>query len=345
MTVVSYARPLALALALAGAALPAAGQRYTLGGGGAAVYNLAGEVTVAPASGADVVVEVTRGGEDARALRVDRSGGNLRIVYPGDRVVYGRMGRNSSTQMSIGSDGTFGGGMRFRQRRVTIAGSGRGTRAWADVRVLVPAGRTVAIHQGVGRVSVNNVNGRLSVQTAAAPVRTAGTRGELDIDTGSGAIEVRGAEGDVSLDAGSGSVTVDAVRGSSVKVSTGSGSVTGTNLRAPAVNVEVGSGSVRLSGVSARDVSVETGSGGVQLALSSDAQRVNVETGSGGVTLGLPAGFGADLHVETGSGGIDVQVPVTNRRVARSRFDGRIGDGGGRVEIDTGSGGVRVHRN
>ncbi|HEY7766771.1 DUF4097 family beta strand repeat-containing protein [Longimicrobium sp.] len=336
-------RPLAIALALvAGAALPATAQRFVLGTS-ATVYNLAGEVTVAPGSGNQVVVEVTRGGDDASQLRVNHTGGTLRVVFPGDRVVYPRMGRNSRSQLRVASDGSFGGALRARQ--VTVAGSGRGTRAWADVRVLVPAGRSVSVHQGVGRVSVTNVDGRVQVHGSSASVATAGTRGSLQLNTGSGSIQVRGAQGDVTADAGSGSVSVDGVRGSRVQLETGSGEVSATNLRAETVAVEVGSGEVNLSGIHARDVSVETGSGSVQLAMASDAQRVSVDTGSGSVTLGLPAGFGADLHVDTGSGGIDVEVPVTNRRTARSRFDGRIGDGDGRVVIDTGSGGVRVHRN
>jgi hypothetical protein len=343
MKTLARVRPLLLALALAaGAALPAGAQRFVLGSS-ATVYNLVGEVTVAPGSGSQVVVEVTRAGEDASQLRVNHTGGTLRVVFPGERVVYPRMGRTSRTQMDVGADGSFGRG--GRSRRVTIAGSGRGTRAWADVRVLVPAGRSVSVHQGVGRVSVTNVDGQLNVRGASASVATSGTRGGLQVHTGSGSIQVRGAQGDVTASAGSGSVTVDGVRGSRVQVETGSGSVSATNLRAEAVAVEVGSGSVTMSGIQARDVSVETGSGSVRLGMASDAQRVSVDTGSGSVTLGLPASFGADLHVDTGSGGIDVQVPVTNRRTSRSRFEGRIGDGNGRVEIDTGSGGVRVHRN
>lgn len=343
MMAIARVRPLVLALALvAGAALPAGAQRFVLGGS-ATVYNLAGEVTVAPGSGSQVVVEVTRAGDDASQLRVNHTGGTLRVVFPGERIVYPRMGRASRTQLRVASDGSFGGGLRARQ--VMVAGSGRGTRAWADVRILVPAGRSVSVHQGVGRVSVTNVDGRVQVRASSASVATSATRGGLHLHTGSGSIQVRGAQGDVTADAGSGSVSVDGVRGSRVQVETGSGRVSATNLRAETVAVEVGSGSVSLSGIQARDVSVETGSGSVQLGMASDAQRVSVDTGSGSVTLGLPAGFGADLYVDTGSGGINVQVPVTNRRSSRSRLEGRLGDGNGRVEIDTGSGGVRVHRN
>jgi hypothetical protein len=71
---------------------------------------------------------------------------------------------------------------------------------------------------------------------------------------------------------------------------------------------------------------------------------VRIATGSGGVTLGVPADFGAEMSVVTGSGGVSVGFPVTARRSSRHQFEGRIGDGRGRVEIRTGSGGVQLVR-
>jgi lia operon protein LiaG len=331
-------------LAALALATPAAAQaeRFTLTGGRAVVHNLAGEVSVAAGTGSAVVVEVTRGGQDAARLRVTRDGDAVRVAFPGDRVVYPRMGARSRSTISVRPDGTLGGG--GRTRRVTVAGSGSGTRAYADVRVLVPAGRAVEVHQGVGRVQVSNVNGRVAVRTHGAAVRAQGTRGELGVEVGSGAVEVRDAQGSVTISAGSGAVTLAGVRGAEVEVETGSGAVTGSDVRAEALAVDVGSGAVRLSGVSARTVEVETGSGAIDLGLVSDAQAVTIETGSGGVDLRVPAAFGADVLVETGSGGITVDVPVTRREARRGSFRGRIGDGNGRVEIETGSGGVRIRR-
>jgi lia operon protein LiaG len=334
-----------LALAAAVMAAPLAGQRverFDITGSSAVVHNLVGEVTVAAGTGSGVVVEVTRGGADASRLRVARDGNAVRVAFPGDRVIYERMGARSRSTISVRQDGSLGGGLRSRQ--VTVAGSGSGTRAWADVRVLVPAGRSVQVHQGVGRVQVTSVNGNLRVHTASAAVRTQGTRGNLEVEVGSGAVEVRDAQGEVALSTGSGAVTLAGARGTQVEVETGSGAVTATDVRAQELTIDVGSGAVRASGITARDLAVETGSGAVDLALAADAQNVTIETGSGGVTLSLPASFGADVAVATGSGGINVEVPVTRREARRDSFRGRIGDGNGRVEIDTGSGGVRIRR-
>lgn len=340
-------RAFAGAALLATLAAPAGAQqaeRYSLRAERVAIHNLAGEVRLAAGSGADVVVEVTRGGSDARELRVDRrrDGGEERLVVvtPGDRVVYPRLGRSSNSSFNVREDGTFGRG----GRRVTVTGSGRGTEAYADLLVRVPAGRTVMLHQGVGKVEVANVDGNLRVNTASASVAASGTRGTLDVDVGSGSVRVERAEGDVSVDTGSGSVRLADVRGRRLHVDTGSGSVTGSGLAAEEVVVDVGSGAVELSGVRAGSIRVDTGSGSVQLALAAPARSVKIDTGSGGVRLAVPPSFGAEVEIDTGSGGIAVEVPAQAQTVRRSHYRGRIGDGRGRVEIDTGSGGVRIVR-
>lgn len=325
-------------------------ERYALDGDRVAIYNLAGQVSVEPGSGSAVAVALTRGGADAGRLTVRRGEGDgartLAVVYPGDRVVYPALGRGSNTTVDVRTDGTFGGSVGGRWlgggRQVRVSGTGGGTQAWADVRVQVPAGRTVTIHLAAGRVDVSNVSGDLRVRSHAAAIRASGTRGSLDLDTGSGAIDLRDVQGNVNLDTGSGGVTVNGVSGGTLDVDTGSGRVEGGGLRVERLHVDVGSGAVRLDGVAARDVDIDTGSGSVSLRLNADAESVRIDTGSGGVVLAVPPQFGASAEIDTGSGGIHVLVPSEVTRASRSHFTGRFGDGRGRLVIDTGSGGVQV---
>src|SRR5512132_65156 len=134
-------RLLQLLPVLLAAPLAAQGGRYTLSGSNIAVYNLAGEMRVEAGSGSAVVVEVTRRGPDGSKLEVQTgaidSRQTLRVIYPGDRVVYPVLGRHSQSQVRVNDDGTFDG---RRGREVTIAGDGSGVEASADLRVLVPAG-------------------------------------------------------------------------------------------------------------------------------------------------------------------------------------------------------------
>lgn len=324
-------------------------ERFTVPGEEAALYNLAGSVTVEGGSG-PLTVEVTRGGADASALRVEqgalRGRETLRVVYPGDEVVYAGLDRGSSTTLPVREDGTFGDPRdherRERGRRVRISGTGGGLVAHADLRVRMPEGMKLEIYLATGKVSVANVNGDLRLDAHSAPVTTTGTRGRLSVDVGSGPVRVSRAEGDLEVDTGSGPVEVSRFRGRELLIDTGSGSVTGTDLEAVRLSVETGSGDIELAATSAPSLELETGSGSVTADLRSELQSLTVETGSGDIRVTALPTLGAAVDIETASGGIESDFPLQVTRHSRDHVVGRIGDGRGRIEIETGSGDVRL---
>lgn len=335
------------AAALMVAAPLTAQETHRIPGGDVAIYNLAGRARVVAGTGSDVVVRVLRGGQDAARLQVEVGEVDgrqaLRVIYPSDRIVYPGMGRGSRTQQSVDADGTFGDGRDgWRRDRVTIAGSGSGMEAWADLEVQVPPGRDFAMYVAVGAVDVEGVRGDVLVDTGSGSVSARGVRGSLLVDTGSGSITVSDVEGPVEVDTGSGSVEVDEVSGASVLVDTGSGSVRGRGIRSGSLRVDTGSGEIRLAAVAAPDVVLDTGSGRIEVELLEDVERLDVDTGSGSVTVRVPSTMGAEIEIDTGSGGIDLDVPVEVRSVKRNYLLGRIGDGRGTIRIDTGSGSVRI---
>lgn len=341
----------ALALALTATALGAqqrAPERRTIAGSRVAVFNLVGTVRVAPGTGSDVVVEITRRGADADRLRIEtgevRGRQTLRVVYPSDRVRAPEMGRGSSTTLTVEEDGTFFGGRGSSGRRVRIAGDA-GLDAAADVVVRVPKGQNAAVHLAVGKVEVRDVDATLAVDVSAADVTTSGTRGALALDTGSGEVSVADAEGALTLDTGSGDVRLANVRGDVLNVDAGSGAIDGRDLQVRRLLLDLGSGGTRLANVRADEVNIDSGSGDVDVGFAAGVTSMILDSGSGDVTLRLPASFGASLEVDTGSGGVETQIPITVTRRSRTTLVGTIGDGKGRVRIDSGSGEVRLVRN
>lgn len=340
---------------------------HRLDGPRVAVYNLAGAVEVVRGDGSQVVVEVTRGGADRGRLSVEtgRIGGRetLRVIYPGDRVVYRERGRSSNTTVQVGRDGTFLDGRRGGDR-VRISGRGDGLEAHADLLVRVPPGVEVAVHlavgegrardleaglafrTGSGRVDVANVAGPVDVDTGSGAVTISEVRGDVTADTGSGAITLqRISGGDVDADTGSGRISLEDISGSSLNADTGSGRILGQALAVEELSVDTGSGRIELDRLQALRVSCDTGSGSVRLGLTSDVELLVVDTGSGGVAVDVPSGFGAAMELSSGSGSVSVDVPGTEAAVAKRRyFRGRVGDGEGRVMIETGSGGITVRR-
>jgi lia operon protein LiaG len=328
-------------------------ERYAVAGDEVAIYNLAGEVQVLPGPGPDVTAEATRGGADAAKLKVVKGEidgrETLRFLYPSDRILYAKLSDGSSTQIRVRDDGTFGDDdwddhgreRRPRGKQITISRAG-GLDAYADLRVTVPTGKTVAIYLAAGKVAATNVNGDLSIDVASAPVATSNTRGQLDIDVGSGAVQVTQARGDLTVDTGSGTVAASDVRGESVSIETGSGAVTSSDVRSSELKIETGSGDIQVTNLMAPHVQLETGSGSVSADLNGEVWNVGVQTGSGDVTLKMPPTIGAEVDIETSSGDIETDFEVAVTRHARDHMTGRIGDGRGKIAIETGSGGIKL---
>jgi DUF4097 and DUF4098 domain-containing protein YvlB len=354
-------------------------ERFTLSGD-AAVFNIAGSVRIERGRSEDVVVELSRGGSDASRLTIETGGlegwQTLRVIYPDDNIVYPRMSGRSRTQFEVADNGTFGSNwgesddvslrgllrMAFGERNsVTVRGSGTGLEAYADMRVLVPVGRRVAVHLGVGEIVAANVDGNLLVDARSAPIMANDLRGTIRLGTGSGRIQLDGAEGSVSLDTGSGAIEVARVTGDRLSIDTGSGGVRASDLRseslsidtgsgsvdvvsvvAELIGIDTGSGSIRVDDAQASDLSLDTGSGSITVDLRTSPRSTNIDTGSGTVTLTVPPELGATLDLSTGSGGISTDMPVRIIQQKRSLLRGTIGDGSARINVETGSGGIRI---
>jgi hypothetical protein len=357
------ARSLLFVASAASFATPVVAQtsRHVLKGDSIAIYNLVGELRVEAGSGSDVVVEVERGGADAAKLEIQtgplRGRETLRIIYPDDVIIMPEWGRGWNTTMRVRDDGTFGddgdrgerGGGRgwFRDgHEVRITGRSRsGLEAYADLRVTVPAGKSIGLFLGVGKTFVANVDGNIRVSVASADVAADRTRGTLRVGTGSGNVDLRSASGDVKLETGSGDITVSGMQGTSLRLSTGSGNVTLADGKAGDVHVETGSGDIEATSSSGDDLSFSTGSGNVNVALVAAFRQVRIETGSGDVTLKVPPTVGAEVDLDTGSGDIDLGgLTLQVRRIEHDHVTGTLGDGRGRLSVETGSGNVRLQK-
>jgi hypothetical protein len=351
-----------LALSLSVPAAPVAlaatpNGRLSLSGERVHVYNLAGTVDVVAGSGKAVTIESTTGGRDGGRIDVKTIPGAqpaLVFVYPDRRIVYHRgagfFRSQFQTTLEVGSDGRFGdgwgrNGLGFGRRKVEIRSSGSGFEGWVDLRIAIPAGQKASVHLGVGAVTVANVDGDLLVDCAAAGVEAHGTRGSLHVDTGSGAVEIRDAAGSVLVDTGSGGVSLIDFTGSDLSIDTGSGGVKLASVEASHhLHVDTGSGSVEVVDARSPRVSIDTGSGRVYLRLGANVDDLVVDTGSGSVTVEAPATLDATVRMETGSGGLDVDFPMRLIRRESDTLQGTIGNGRGRIMLETGSGRIRLSK-
>ena len=130
-------------------------------------------------------------------------------------------------------------------------------------------------------------------------------------------------------------------------------------------SVETVNGGVNISGVSGKvvaesvngdlevsdlagDVGLSTVNGSIEAEFSrlEDQQRVNVETVNGRVTIELPENADADISADTLNGGINASDfgLEAEKGFVGSDLNGKIGNGGARLNIDTVNGSIKIRR-
>ncbi len=130
-------------------------------------------------------------------------------------------------------------------------------------------------------------------------------------------------------------------------------------------SVETVNGSVNISGVSGKvvaesvngdlevsdlagDVGLSTVNGSIEAEFTrlEDQQRVNMETVNGRVSIDLPENANADISADTLNGGINASDfgLETEKGFVGSDLNGKIGNGGARLNIDTVNGSIKIRR-
>lgn len=359
---------LGVALLVAGAAhAEEFDETFSFDGDELAVSNLVGAITVEghDGSGFEILAEVR--GADASRDEIDFETGkgrmpSLDVVFPDeDRFVYPELGAGARMSVNMGGRsgwGIFGGG-----DRIEIRGRGRGLELWVDLTIRVPAGGDLVVRHAAGTIEARDATSHLDLAVRAGHVTALRITGDVEIDTGSGHVEVDGIEGNLRVDTGSGHIDATDVQGNRMLLDTGSGHVTLTDARGDdlevdtgsgrveidraaftAISIDTGSGSVECDAIEADDLSIDTGSGSVRVELARMGDgRFVIDTGSGSIRFDMPAPASADVWAETSSGGIDVDVADADmQRDKRDEVEFRVGSGGARVELETGSGKIQI---
>ena len=319
------------------------------------VADLIGAVAVSASPDAAFHVKVAVRGKDAtpELVKVEQDDGEVRVVFPVEkyrRYVYPDLCCDKASfyrGMSQDQDSWWrrildtAGGKRIQVRR-----HGRGLRAWADLTVLVPAGKRLEVVNGAGSVVCDDLDARITCEQRHGPVTVTGLSGAFHGGTGNGDVTCKNIRGDLHLETGSGKIKATGCRGEHLHADTGSGDVILRDVDVSLLEVDTGSGDVAGEDVGADEARLETGSGDVQVAFSRMGEDwFRVETGSGDVDLRLPAAFAGTITAETGSGDLSWELPGV--RVAdKDRRSVRLvlGEGETRLKVEAGSGDIRLRR-
>ncbi|EWS81746.1 hypothetical protein BF93_15490 [Brachybacterium phenoliresistens] len=249
------------------------------------VQHVRGNVSVRAEHGHAVRVELRPRGEAGRELaarmRIDFSGGHLRVDAPADEAgnlsaTVGDLFRGSGGDAEPGgSGGSFadrlGAALRTLTRTAGEIGSG------LDLDIVVPVDSRAVVSVGVG------------------DIRLHGSFGRADLKGATGDVELSDVDGTAQLVTGTGSVTIGALRGQATATT--------------------GTGSVRISRAERGTLRTRTGVGDIQIrVLEGTATRLDLATGLGDRSVdltptdGVPdAGRTLEIEARAGTGSIRVE--------------------------------------
>jgi DUF4097 and DUF4098 domain-containing protein YvlB len=191
-----------------------------------------------------------------------------------------------------------------------------------------------------GSQIITNVRGPVKAEAASGSIKVSGVERQTTVNTLSGSIDAENIGDDLRAGSASGSVTASKIKGD-VRISALSGQ---TQIIGPGgrVDADTASGSVEVQGAT-RDVKAHAVSGTVNVQGNpGDTSYWDLKTTSGVVQLGVPSNANFRFSAEAVSGQIKTDVPIVIEEQGKHSLRARMGNGGGRVEVHTISGEIRV---
>lgn len=206
--------------------------------------------------------------------------------------------------------------------------------------IQVPHDTEVDANVASGAQNIRDLRGPVKVHAASGSIRVEKIDRSADLTTASGTVTAGDVGSDVDVSSASGNVTVSNVKGD-VHVKAMSGII---NVSHPGGRVEGNSmsGEVEIHDA-ANDVIAHAMSGRVYVEGNPGAQGYwNLKTASGGVQISVPASANFHLSAEAVSGEIRTDIPIVVEEQGKHSLRARVGNGGGRIEVRTASGEIRV---
>ncbi len=239
--------------------------------------------------------------------------------------------------------------------------SGNGAIKVQDIR-----GRT-GLRTSFGAIECRDVTGpAIALNSGNGAITAAGLRGPVVAETSFGAITCKdSADGDLKLKSGNGRISIENaffgvcdarssfgviagsdLTGDAVTLNSGNGSVEIDSVRTRTLDLHSSFGSLRATDVTASSISANSGNGGIRIACSPSTPadlNATVRSSFGGVEFAAPAGFSGEVSLGTNFGTVRTAMPVTvSGEISRTRIAGRVGDGAGKIHLESGNGSVEL---
>ena len=206
--------------------------------------------------------------------------------------------------------------------------------------IQVPRDTEVTTTVASGAQTIRGVRGPVKVQAASGSIRVEKIERETQVATASGSVSASDIGNDVRVSSASGSVNVSNTKGD-VHVNAIAGVIRISNPGGR-TEADTASGEVEIQGAS-KDVKAHALSGRVSVQGNPSADSYwELKTASGAVQLAVPASANLHLSAEAVSGEIRTDIPIVIEEQGKHSLRAHLGSGGGRVDVHTVSGEIRL---
>ncbi len=148
---------------------------------------------------------------------------------------------------------------------------------------------------------------------------------------------------DLKLGSHNGAVKITNITGQ-IDATTHNGRVTAKNISG-GVKLKTHNGRVECEEISG-DARLRTHNGGVKVYYSETAESlcdISIVTHNGSIELEAPQNYSAQVEASTHNGSINTDLPITvTGKVSKSRLTGTIGDGQGKLYLETHNGSIKL---
>jgi hypothetical protein len=184
----------------------------------------------------------------------------------------------------------------------------------ARLRIALPRQSQITAKSNDGSISIEDVTGKVNLNTGDGSVRATRIAGELMIRSGDGTIRMEGVEGKLDLETDDGSITGEA--------------------KPSVLRAHTGDGSIRIEVDSASHMTEDW----------------DVQTSDGSVVLTLPTDFSGEVDAESRDGSVRSSHPGIksearegeDREERRRAMKATLGAGGKTLRVRTGDGSIRI---
>jgi DUF4097 and DUF4098 domain-containing protein YvlB len=209
-----------------------------------------------------------------------------------------------------------------------------------DYTIELPHNSEVLTKVASGEQTISNLQGPVKIDSASGTIEVSKIERSVQVNSASGSIRAQDLGEDLHATTASGNITVANIKGD-VRIHGISSSM---NISGPGARVEAAttSGSVEITGAG-NDVTASSVAGRVSVRGNPSGNSYwNLKTTSGTVEVGVPASANFHLSAQAVSGDINAGIPIVIEDQDKHSLRARVGNAGGRVEIHTVSGGIRV---